>query len=122
MSTKNKNNKPPLLSPPRLTTQEDYFLQNNNRQPEKQIKKKINEDSEAINRNEGNNITTDSEDSTKTKTAPNKGIARKNYGTMFYPSFIQKSDQDKLKITILEFSSRLEGGKKTGNFKLTQTV
>ena len=84
---------------------------------EKQIKKKIKEDSEAINRNEGNNITTDSTDSTKTKTAPNKGIARKNYGTMFYPSFIQKSDQDKLKITILEFSSRFEGGKKTGNFK-----
>ena len=80
---------------------------------EKQIKKKIKEDSEAINRNEGKSALgkTDSKDSPKTKAAPNKGIARKNYGTMFYPSFIQKSDQDKLKITILEFSSRFKGGK-----------
>ena len=101
--------------------QRKSLIKSQTKDAEKQIKKKINEDSEAINRNEGNNITTDSEDSTKTKTAPNKGIARKNYGTMFYPSFIQKSDQDKLKITILEFSSRFEGGKKTGNFKADYT-
>ena len=88
---------------------------------EKQIKNKVNEDSKAINRNEGKGGDDDSKDSTKTKAAPNKGIARKNYGTMFYPSFIQKSDQDKLKITILEFSSRFEGGKKTGNFKADYT-
>ena len=93
------------------------LIKSQTRDAEKQIKKKVNEDSEAINLNEGNQTKTDSKDSTKTKVAPNKGIARKNYGTMFYPSFIQKSDQDKLKITILEFSSRFEGGKKTGNFK-----
>ena len=29
---------------------------------------------------------------------------------MFYPSFIEKSNQDKLKITILEFSSRFKNG------------
>ena len=32
---------------------------------------------------------------------------------MVYPSFIQKSNQDKLKISILEFSSRFAGGKPT---------
>ena len=93
------------------------LIKSQTRDAEKQIKKKVNEDSEAINLNEGDQTKTDSNDSTKTKAPPNKGIARKNYGTMFYPSFIQKSDQDKLKITILEFSSRFEGGKKTGNFK-----
>ena len=93
------------------------LIKSQTKDAEKQIKKKINEDSEAINRNQGKGGDDDSIDSTKTKAAPNKGIARKNYGTMFYPSFIQKSDQDKLKITILEFSSRFEGGKKTGNFK-----
>ena len=93
------------------------LIKSQTKDAEKQIKKKINEDSEAINRNQGKGGDDDSIASTKTKAAPNKGIARKNYGTMFYPSFIQKSDQDKLKITILEFSSRFEGGKKTGNFK-----
>ena len=33
---------------------------------------------------------------------------RNTYGTMFYPSFIEKSAQDKLKITILEFSPKKE--------------
>ena len=78
---------------------------------EKQIKNKINADAKALNKNKD---TTggeeDSKDSPKTKEASNKGIARKNYGTMFYPSFIEKSNQDKLKITILEFSSRFKGG------------
>ena len=92
-------------------------IKNQTKDAEKQIKKKINTDTQAINKNQGKGGDDDSTDSTKTKVAPNKGIARKNYGTMFYPSFIQKSDQDKLKITILEFSSRFEGGKKTGNFK-----
>ena len=79
---------------------------------EKQIKTKINSDRKAINKNQA---TTggeeDSKNSTKTKQASNKGIGRKNYGTMFYPSFIEKSNQDKLKITMLEFSSRFKGGK-----------
>ena len=34
--------------------------------------------------------------------ALDKKLARGKYGTMFYPSFIQKSNQDKLKITILK--------------------
>ena len=97
-------------------------IKNQTRDAEKQIKNKINTDTQAINKNQGKvDEESDSTDSTKTKAAPNKGIARKNYGTMFYPSFIQKSDQDKLKITILEFSSRFEGGKKTGNFKANYT-
>ena len=97
-------------------------IKNQTRDAEKQIEKKINTDTKAINKNQGKgDEEVDSVESAKTKSAPNKGIARKNYGTMFYPSFIQKSDQDKLKITILEFSSRFEGGKKTGNFKADYT-
>ena len=88
-------------------------IKNQTKDAEKQIKKKINADTKAINKNKA---TTggekDSTDSPKTKEATNKGIARKNYGTLFYPSFIQKSNQDKLKITILEFSSRFKGGVK----------
>ena len=88
-------------------------LKTQTKDAEKQIKDKINADTKAINKNES---TTggeeDSKNSTKTKQASNKGIARANYGSMFYPSFIQKSNQDKLKITILEFSSRFKGGVK----------
>ena len=40
---------------------------------------------------------------------------------MFYPSFIEKSDQDKLKITILEFSSRFKGGKTGESSKKDKT-
>jgi hypothetical protein len=87
-------------------------LKTQTKDAEKQIKDKVNADTKALNKNkastDGNE---DSKDSPKTKTATNKGIARKNYGTLFYPSFIQKSNQDKLKITILEFSSRFKGGK-----------
>ena len=35
-----------------------------------------------------------------------EGIGRKSYGNLFYPSFIQQSQQDKLKITILKQASR----------------
>ena len=81
---------------------------------EKQIKTKINSDTKAINKNQATEeqITDDSKDSPKPKPPANKGIARDNYGSMFYPSFIEKSNQDKLKITILEFSSRFKGGKR----------
>ena len=80
---------------------------------EKQIRDKINADTKAINGNESSTDTTeDSKDSSKTKENPMAGTGRKNYGVMFYPSFIQKSNQDKLKVTILEFSSRFKGGKK----------
>ena len=88
-------------------------IKNQTKDAEKQIKNKINADTKAINKNKASTDSKeDSKDSPKTKQASNKGIARKNYGTLFYPSFIQKSNQDKLKITILEFSSRFKGGKK----------
>ena len=81
---------------------------------EKKIKDKINADTKAINKNKASTDTTeDSKNSTKTKENPMAGTGRKNYGVMVYPSFIQKSNQDKLKITILEFSSRFAGGKPT---------
>ena len=89
-------------------------IKNQTKDAEKQIKDKINSDTKALNKNQeplNSKKETDSTDSPKTKQASNKGIARKNYGTLFYPSFIQKSNQDKLKITILEFSSRFKGGK-----------
>ena len=80
---------------------------------EKQIKKLINPDKRGINRKRSRRtLQDDSKDSPKKVEPSNKGIARKNYGTLFYPSFIQKSSQDKLKVTILEFSSRFKGGKK----------
>ena len=88
------------------------LIKTQTRDAEKQIKNKVNEDKKALNKNEGNETVTDSKDSPKESDPPNKGIARKNYGTLFYPSFIQKSNQDKLKVTILEFSSRFKGGKK----------
>ena len=40
-----------------------------------------------------------------------EGIGRKSYGNLFYPSFIQQSQQDKLKITILKQASRFMGAK-----------
>ena len=90
-------------------------LKTQTKDAEKQIRDKVNADTKALNKNQeplNTKKETDSTDSPKTKQASNKGIARKNYGTLFYPSFIQKSNQDKLKITILEFSSRFKGGKK----------
>lgn len=37
-----------------------------------------------------------------------KGIGRDSYGVLSYPNFIQKSSQDKLKITVLKPSTRLK--------------
>ena len=81
---------------------------------ESKIKKLVNPDKRGINRKRSRRTSQedDSKDSPKKVEPSNKGIARKNYGTLFYPSFIQKSSQDKLKVTILEFSSRFKGGKK----------
>ena len=97
-------------------------LKTQTKDAEKQIKDKINADTKALNKNEA---TTggeeDSKNSPKTKQASNKGIGRKNYGTMFYPSFIEKSNQDKLKITMLEFSSRFKGGKTGKDSKKDKT-
>ena len=88
-------------------------IKNQTKDAEKQIKKLVNQDKESINNNKSRRtLQGDSKDSPKESDPPNKGIARKNYGTLFYPSFIQKSNQDKLKVTILEFSSRFKGGKK----------
>ena len=36
-----------------------------------------------------------------------QGIGRDSYGVLFYPNYIQKSSQDKLKITVLKPSTRL---------------
>ena len=43
-----------------------------------------------------------------------EGIGRKSYGNLFYPSFIQQSQQDKLKITILKQASRFRAATATG--------
>ena len=78
---------------------------------EKKIKDKVNEDKNNLNKNQADDTDSgDSIDSPNPGPPPNKGIARDNYGSMFYPSFIEKSSQDKLKITILEFSSRFKDG------------
>ena len=80
---------------------------------EKKIKDKVNEDKNNLNKNQADDTDSgDSIDSPNPGPPPNKGIARDNYGSMFYPSFIEKSNQDKLKITILEFSSRFKDGKR----------
>ena len=87
-------------------------LKTQTKDAEKQIRDKVNADTKALNGNESSTDTTeDSKNSTKTKENPMAGTGRKNYGVMVYPSFIQKSNQDKLKVTILEFSSRFESGK-----------
>ena len=46
---------------------------------------------------------------------------KNTYGVMFYPSFIEKSAQDKLKITILEFAPKKEGKGKYSVTKRKQT-
>ena len=98
-------------------------IKNQTKDAEGQLKNKINPDKTAIN---GNKATTggegDSTNSNKTKKDPRGGIGRKNYGVMIYPSFIEKSSQDKLKITILEFSSRFKGGKLNAPTKKTANV
>ena len=76
---------------------------------EKQIKDKENADSKAINKNQADSNKTDSTDSNSNQ--DRQGISRKNYGVLYYPAFIQRSEQDKLKITIMEFSSRFMGAK-----------
>ena len=76
---------------------------------EKQIRDKVNQDKKAINKNEADSNKTDSTNSNKKQ--DRQGIARSNYGVLHYPAFIERSEQDKLKITILEFSSRFRGGK-----------
>ena len=89
------------------------LIKSQTKDAEKQIKDKVNEDKKNLNKNQADDTDSgDSTDSPNPGPPPNKGIARDNYGSMFYPSFIEKSNQDKLKITILEFSSRFKGGKR----------
>ena len=76
---------------------------------EKQIRDKVNQDKKAINKNEADSNKTDSTNSNKKQ--DRQGIARSNYGVLHYPAFIERSEQDKLKITILEFSTRFRGAK-----------
>lgn len=87
-------------------------IKNQTKDAEKQIKNKVNQDSKDINKNEATTDNEeDSKDSNSSEEQSRKGISRKNYGVLHYPSFIQRSEQDKLKITIMEFSSRFLGAK-----------
>ena len=76
---------------------------------EGEIEKLVNQDKKSINKNQADSNKTDSTNSNKKQ--DRQGIARSNYGVLHYPAFIERSEQDKLKITILEFSSRFRGGK-----------
>ena len=84
-------------------------LKTQTKDAEKQIKDKVNADTKAINKNQADSNKTDSTDSNSNQ--DRQGISRKNYGVLYYPAFIQRSEQDKLKITIMEFSSRFMGAK-----------
>ena len=94
-------------------------LKTQTKDAEKQIKDKVNADTKAINKNQADSNKTDSTDSNSDQ--DRQGISRKNYGVLFYPAFIQRSEQDKLKITIMEFSSRFMGAKNPkGNLNSTR--
>ena len=99
-------------------------VKNQKKDIEKQIKDKVNSDSEslffseeAIERNLDDSFETglgtkpidELKQLQKRKDAIDGTRRTKNtYGVMFYPSFIEKSAQDKLKITILEFAPKKE--------------
>ena len=112
--------------------EEDVFIKqvenqikNQKRDVEKQIKNKVSSDSESLfisdelrDSENGPGITEDDvenglgtrpKDDLKELQNRKGGIGRggKNtYGALFYPSFIEKSTQDKIKITILEFAPK----------------
>lgn len=100
-------------------------VKNQKKDVEKQIKDKVNADSESLfisqemldkgitedsfNNGLGSKPVDELKELQKSKDAIGGTRRTKNtYGTMFYPSFIEKSAQDKLKITILEFSPKKE--------------
>ena len=109
-------------------TEEDLFIKqvenqikNQKRDVEKQIKNKVSSDSESLFisdelRKKGiteddveNGLGSRPKDDLKELQNRKGGIGRggKNtYGALFYPSFIEKSTQDKIKITILEFAPK----------------
>ena len=108
--------------------EEDVFIKqvenqikNQKRDVEKQIKNKVSSDSESLFisdelRTKGiteddveNGLGSRPKDDLKELQNRKGGIGRggKNtYGALFYPSFIEKSTQDKIKITILEFAPK----------------
>ena len=99
-------------------------VKNQKKDVEKQIKDKVNSDSESLffsaeavkkglDDSFENGLGSKPVDELKELQKSKDAIAgtrrtRNTYGTMFYPSFIEKSVQDKLKITILEFSPKKE--------------
>ena len=105
-------------------------VKNQKKDVEKQIKNKVSSDSESLFisdelRKKGitedsveNGLGTKPIDELKELQKRKDAIAgtrrtKNTYGVMFYPSFIEKSAQDKLKITILEFAPKKE--KRTGS-------
>jgi hypothetical protein len=108
--------------------EEDVFIKqvenqikNQKRDVEKQIKNKVSSDSESLfisdelrakgitEESVENGLGTRPKDDLKELQNRKGGIGRggKNtYGALFYPSFIEKSTQDKIKITILEFAPK----------------
>ena len=97
-------------------------IKNQTKDAEKQIKKKVNSDSDSLFVSEqlttdtgitadsfNNGLSSKPVDELKELQNRKGGIGRggKNtYGALFYPSFIEKSNQDKLKISILEFAPK----------------
>ena len=60
-----------------------------------------------VGENKDNSI--DAKDTAKQEAEDRSGLGRKKYSNMFYPSFIQKSNQDKLEIKILKKKISLSG-------------
>ena len=99
-------------------------VKNQKKDIEKQIKDKVNSDTESLFFSEEaieNNLDDSFENGLGTKPIDELKELQKRkdaiagtrrtkntYGVMFYPSFIEKSAQDKLKITILEFAPKKE--------------
>ena len=54
-----------------------------------------------VGENKDNSI--DAKETAKQEAEDRSGLGRKKYSNMFYPSFIQKSNQDKLQIYLLHF-------------------
>ena len=96
-------------------------IKNQKKDAEKQIKDKLNSDSESIFVSEelkkkgiteddvenglGTQPLSDLEELQNRKGGIGRG-GKNTYGALFYPSFIEKSVQDKLKVTILEFAPK----------------
>ena len=110
-------------------------VKNQKKDVEKQIKNKVSSDSESLfisdelrkkgitEDNVENGLGTKPIDELKELQKRKDAIAgtrrtKNTYGVMFYPSFIEKSAQDKLKITILEFAPK--NIKREGKYSITK--